>query len=80
MLPPGALTSGLRRRSGETPHEEKSDIEYLALGANVMPSTRVRWWSAAASIACPSAWEMKPAGTLWVERVMTMSASPGTLL
>ena len=42
MLPPGALTSGLRRRSGVTPHEEKSDIEYFELGVIVLPSTRVR--------------------------------------
>ena len=42
MLPPGAVTSGLSRRSGVTPHELKPDIECLLLGVIVMPSTRVR--------------------------------------
>jgi len=79
-LPPGAAISGFRRRSGVTPHEEKSDIEYLALGVTVLPSTRVRWWSAASSMALPLSLEMKAAGTSSVVTLMIMSESPATLL
>ena len=80
MLPPGAATSGLRRRSGVTPQEEKLDMEYFELGATTLPGATLRWWSAAASMASPSACEMNAAGTPSVARLMTTSESPGTLL
>ena len=55
-------------------------VPYAVLGAMTFPGATLRWWSAAASMACPSAWEMNPAGTSSVVRLMTLSASPGTLL